>query len=57
MPSDPHQEAPDAAAYCLSADGAVLDPSCWQRDDSGEVDLQDNWQQYLPHDESGEESS
>jgi hypothetical protein len=57
MPSDDDQEDPDPAAYCLSAEGAVLDPSCWQRDDSGEIDVEDNWQGNHPHDQNGEESS
>jgi hypothetical protein len=56
MPSDPDREAPDPAAYCLSSPGAVVDAASWQRDDSGEVDIEDNWQQNRPHDESGDDN-
>jgi hypothetical protein len=57
MPDDPERMAPDPEAYCLSARGAVVDPSSWQRDDGGEVDIQDNWQENRPNDGSGDEDN
>lgn len=57
MPKDPDREAPDPAAYCLSARGAVVESSSWQRDDGGVVDIEDNWQEYRPEDESADDNN
>jgi hypothetical protein len=44
MCKNPDAPAPDPTAYCRSEPGVEVDPVCWQRNDSGEVDVLDNWQ-------------